>query len=81
MQIIIHVVVTAVTLLLISKLLRGFEVRSVFTALITAVILGLVYALISPLADHIGQFIGRFLATTAIAYPMKLAVLFLYLRS
>ena len=77
MQIIIHVVVTAVTLLLISKLLRGFEVRSVFTALITAAILGLVYALISPLADQIGQIIGRFLATAGLAYPMKLIVLFL----
>lgn len=76
MQIIIHVVVTAITLLLISKLLRGFEVRNVFTALITAAILGLVYALISPLADQIGQFIGRFLATAGLSYPMKLAVLF-----
>ena len=76
MQIIIHNVVTAITLLLISKLLRGFEVRNAFTALITAVILGLVYALISPFADQIGQFIGRFLATTGLAYPMKLVVLF-----
>jgi putative membrane protein len=75
-QIIIHVVVTAVTILLISKLLRGFEVRNVFTALITAVILGLFYALISPLADQIGQIIGRFLATAGLAYPMKLVVLF-----
>jgi len=75
-QIIIHVVVTAVVLLLIGKLLRGFEVDNFFTALVTAVILGLIYAFMTPLADQIGRIIGRLLATTGLAYPLKLAVLF-----
>ena len=76
MQIIIHVVVTAVVLLLIGKLLRGFEVDNFFTALVTAVILGLIYAFMAPLAEQIGRIIGRLLATTGLAYPLKLVVLF-----
>ncbi len=76
MQIIIHVVVTAIALLLIAKLLRGFEVDNFFTALVTAVILGLIYAFIEPLTEQIGHIIGRLLVTTALAYPVKLTVLF-----
>jgi putative membrane protein len=76
-QIVIHVVVTAVVLLLIGRLLRGFEVDSFFTALVTAVILGLISTFMAPLAEQIGRLIGRLLATTGLAYPLKLAVLFM----
>jgi putative membrane protein len=74
---IIHIVVTAIALLLISKLLRGFEINNWFTALVTALILGLLHPLIAPFAEHIGRFVGGIVAATALAYPIKVAVLIL----
>jgi putative membrane protein len=76
MPYIIHIVVTAVALLLISKVLRGFEVDSFFTALLTAVILGLLHALLAPFAGQLGQWVGRIIAVTAVAYPVKIIMLF-----
>jgi len=77
MEFIIHVVVTAIALLVISKLLRGFEVDNLFTALVTALILGLLHAFMAPLAEQIGQIVGGIVATMALAYPAKIAVLIL----
>jgi putative membrane protein len=72
----IHIIVTAVALLLISKLLRGFEVDGFFTALVTAVILGVLHALLAPFAGQLGQWVGRIIAATAAAYPVKMIMLF-----
>jgi putative membrane protein len=77
MSFIIHGVVTAIALLLISKLLRGFEVDNWFTALVAALILGLIHAFMAPLAEHAGRFVGGIVAATALAYPVKIVVLFL----
>ena len=75
MDFILHIIVTAIALLLISKLLRGFEIDNWFTALVTAVILGLLHPLIAPLAEHIGRFVGGIVAAMALAYPIKVVVL------
>ena len=77
MQIAFHIVVTAVVLVLIGKLLRGFEIDNFFTALITAGILGLIFALVSPLAEHIGRLVGQLVVSMGLAYPIKLVVLLL----
>jgi len=77
MEFIIHIVVTAIALLLISKLLRGFEVDNLFTALVTALILGLLHAFMAPLAEQIGRMVGGIVAAMALAYPAKIAVLIL----
>lgn len=76
MTYLIHIVVTAVALLLISKVLRGFEIDSFFTAVVTAVILGLLHALLAPFAGQFGQWVGRIIAATAVAYPVKMMMLF-----
>lgn len=72
----IHIIITAVALLLISKVLRGFEIDSFFTALVTALILGLLHALLAPFAGQLGQWVGRIIAATAVAYPVKMIMLF-----
>lgn len=76
MPYLIHITVTAIALLLISKLLRGFEVDGFFTALVTAVILGVLHALLAPFAEQLGQWVGRIIAATAAAYPVKMIMLF-----
>jgi putative membrane protein len=75
-QIAIHIVVTAIVLVLIGKLLRGFEIGSFFTALITAGILGLIFALMGPLAEQIGRFVGQLVVSMGLAYPIQIAVLY-----
>lgn len=75
MEFIIHIVVTAIALLLISKLLRGFEVDNWWTALLTALILGLVHAFMAPLAEQIGRMVGGIVGAMALSYPAKIAVL------
>jgi putative membrane protein len=77
MEFIIHVVVTAIALLVISKLLRGFEVDNLFTALVTALILGLLHAFMAPFAEQLGRIVGGIVAQMALAYPAKIAVLIL----
>ena len=76
MPYLIHIIVTAIAMLLISKLLRRFEVDSFFTALVTAVILGVLHALLAPFAGQLGQWVGRIIAATAAAYPVKMIMLF-----
>jgi putative membrane protein len=73
-EFIIHIIVTAIALIVISKLLRGFEIDSWLTAVVTAVILGLLHALMSPFAEKLGGIVGGILAATALAYPAKIAL-------
>lgn len=47
---ILHVVVTAVLLLLVAKLIDGIEMEGFGTALLAALVLGLVNAFLRPLA-------------------------------
>jgi putative membrane protein len=77
MEFLLHATITAVALVLVSKLLRGFEIDNWFTALLTAIILGLIYAALMPVAGQIGSMIGGLLAKTAFAYPTKLILLFI----
>ena len=77
MDFIIHIIVTAIALLLISKLLRGFEIDNWFTALVTALILGLLHAFMAPFAEQMGRFVGGIVAAMTLAYPAKIAVLIL----
>jgi putative membrane protein len=76
MDFITHVVITAIALVLISKLLRGFEVDNLFTASFIALILGLLHAVMVPIAEQMGQLIGRIIAAMVLAYPAKIALLF-----
>lgn len=77
MEYVIHVVVTAIALLLISKLLRGFEVDNWLTALVTALILGLLHAFMAPLAEQMGRMVGGIVAAISLAYPAQIVVLIL----
>jgi putative membrane protein len=72
---VIHIIVTTIALLMISKLLRGFEIDSWLTALVTAFILGLLHALMAPFAEQLGRIIGGILAATALSYPAKIVLL------
>lgn len=76
MEFIIHIIVTAISLMLISKLLRGLEIDSLITALVTALILGLLHALVAPIAEQMGHLVGRIVAAMVVAYPAKIALLF-----
>ena len=49
MQIIVHVLVTAVLLFILGKLVDGIEVRNGRAALVGAIVLGLVNALVRPI--------------------------------
>jgi putative membrane protein len=78
-EFVIHLIVTAIALVLISKLLRGFEIDSLFAALVTAIILGLLHALMAPLAQHLGRIVGGMIAAMALAYPAQIVLLFLFM--
>jgi putative membrane protein len=73
----VHIIVTAIALLLISRLLRGFEIDNWFTAIVTALILGLLHAFMAPLAEQMGRFVGSIVAAMSLAYPAKIATLIL----
>ncbi len=77
MNFIVQIVVTAVALLLISKVLRGFVISNWLTALATALILGLIHALMAPLAEQLGRMVGGIVAGMAVAYPVKIFLLIL----
>lgn len=66
MQFLIHVVITAVLLLIISKMVRGFEVDNLFTALLAGAILGFLFPLMAPLAEYLGNLVGGWLANAAL---------------
>ncbi len=50
MGFLIHLLVTAVLLLIVAKMVSGFEVENFGSALLAALVLGLVNALVRPLA-------------------------------
>ena len=77
MDFLVHIVVTALGLLVVSRLLRDVEVSNLFTALLAAAILGVLHALMGPLAERTGHRTAEFLATKQMAYPVKLVILFL----
>jgi len=74
MEFLIHVVTTSIVLLVISKLLRGFEVDNWVTALIAALILGVLHAFLEPFSIHVSQFIAGLLASTDLANTLKHAI-------
>ena len=74
MEFLIHVVTTSIVLLVISKLLRGFEVDNWVTALIAALILGILHAFLEPFSIPISHFIAGLLANTDLANTLKHAI-------
>ena len=53
MTFLIHIIGTALLLLLVSSLMRGIEVKNFRSAIFAAVVLGLVNALVLPIAQTI----------------------------
>ncbi len=74
MEFLIHVVTTSIVLLVISKLLRGFEVDNWGTALIAALILGVLHAFLEPFSISISGFIAGLLSNTDLANTLKHAI-------
>jgi hypothetical protein len=62
---VIHIIATTIALLMISKLLRGFEIDSWLTALVTAFILGLFHALMASFAEQLGRIAWGILAASS----------------
>ena len=77
MEFLIHIAVTAVALVVVSKLLRGFEVDNLFTALVAALIIGVIHTLAAPLAVHVGRWVGGLMAQLQMAHAANLILLFL----
>ena len=75
MEFVIHIVTTTVILLVVSRLLAGFEISSLFTALLTAVILAVLHALLAPLAASLGRALGEMLSQSTLAYPLKIVLI------
>ena len=77
MEFVIHAPITAVALLLVSKFLRGFEIDSLFTAIVTALILGLLHALIAPWMEHFGRLSARLIGAASLSYPVAICLIVL----
>jgi putative membrane protein len=75
MEFVVHIVTSAIVLLLVSRLLAGFQISNWFTALLTALILAVVHAMMTPLAAYLGRSFGEMLAQTALAYPLKIVMI------
>ena len=74
MEFLIHVITSSIAMLVISKLLRGFEVDNWITALIAAMILGVLHAFLGPFSIHVSGFIAGLLASTDLANTLKHAI-------
>ncbi|MGI9458194.1 MAG: phage holin family protein [Aeoliella sp.] len=77
MSFIVHVVATSIGLLVISKLLRGFEVANWFTALVAGFLLGVIHAVLAPFAEKVGVKIGELIASTSFTFTVKMAIAWL----
>ena len=77
MDFLIHVVVTAIALMIISRILGGFEVKNLMAALMAALILGIIHTLADHFADHAGHFVGKMLANAQFSYPVAMAIVIL----
>ena len=79
MDIVVHIITTAIGLLVVSRVLRGFEVDNMYAALLTALLLGVAHALMAPIAGITGRMVAEFLVTTQLAYPIKIAAIILFM--
>ena len=74
LHLVLHLVVTGVALVLISKLLRGIEIRNWLAALVAAAVIGVTHYFMTPLAEWTGRKVAETIAA-GVSLPVRIVLI------